>query len=656
MGRRHQVSLISSSINTDLSQALIIAKVGADFQRHYRCVAAFQCHWLYGAGSAWSATRFIRALKNHTNSILVQADLETIFEYDSEYTERGRYAEDLVVLCPYIAMLYRTSTYIDLDNGIFPQWYMLNSSGTIDAEDNDEGISIFDVTEPANPRYCMVFTHTPDQHGVDPPCYQPMTAEDYVGTYYPQVKSLEKNAPHDTAFEEELCRLRQAYQELADIPLIDCAILKQTFPRGTESSVIDWTDNLAEGHLSEHDSIDPALVPRIPSLVATAVRKILQEVIPESDEPAQMIDTLLQIPLEPPTIELLHADLVGSSQIRNYVLPLLAKVIKFNSKKEGLVNMAPFALSAGQVALLAPMIVPCKILKLGARNRLDIDELKALVEAVPSLKTLVLFSKEIVMEDVDALRSIEAFHQLQIGHKLSYFANIWGIYHVANRRSVEMEFVCLLQDTWALRNPNGGSGRGRRHEGAGYLNLMNPNHIIRALHDLVVSICATQGYERKMGLPQTCFGVGDRPWGAPFASSSLIDLSAMPKLPSKATKWIFVLRAGRRPTSDLPVLYGFARLEDGNVIDVFDLEGFAKALQSERPDLPPIINWDENRDEEDIEVVSGSFYHSLRWLLGSSDPLASASAVSCRGKRVQRLACQLVSPENVSEAITSFIS
>jgi hypothetical protein len=102
--------------------------VGIGARRRYRRIAAFHWQWLYGQGPARSATRFIRAVKNPTNSILIQADLDTFYEYDNEYTDCEDNAYKYSVPCPYITMLYRAATCVGVDDGLYDRCHTLDAN------------------------------------------------------------------------------------------------------------------------------------------------------------------------------------------------------------------------------------------------------------------------------------------------------------------------------------------------------------------------------------------------------------------------------------------------------------------------------------------------------------------------------------------------
>jgi hypothetical protein len=108
--------------------------------------------------------------------------------------------------------------------------------------DNDDGISIIDITDLLSPRYCMLFfSHQADEQYV----LRPLSAKEYVEHYYPFINPEKKaeSDPHDGG-EEEAASIRTAYEGLLGIPLIDMATLAETWPEeyGKSRRQDPWED------------------------------------------------------------------------------------------------------------------------------------------------------------------------------------------------------------------------------------------------------------------------------------------------------------------------------------------------------------------------------------------------------------------------------
>jgi hypothetical protein len=375
-------------------------------------------------------------------------------------------------------------------------------------------------------------------------CYRPMSAKTYVEGYYPYINPAVTRSPSETVTKESIEAIKTAYQGLEGVPLIDSASLSEAFPGKYDAQSTPWTTDPEESDSSEsNDKQDPSAVPDtatvLPSLFAITAKKILQTAIAGSSNSDESVGLLLRSPMDASVIDTLRMELLEHSEIPDSVLPLVAKLLLHSSGTRGFVDATPFALSPGQLTLLAPMITSCEILKLGGRNVLHIDVLGTMIATLPSLKILVLFDKGISVDEVESLYAVGRPGQLQIAHKLSYFAKSHKTTAPIGSRSAELEFAFMM-----LGTQGGGWGNDRLlQESAGFVKMEDPNYVIRALHDAMSLLLSHYRYEKRNGLSQVCFGVGDRPYGAVFASSSLVDVAPEPRFPSTVTKWIFVMKA-----------------------------------------------------------------------------------------------------------------
>jgi hypothetical protein len=236
--------------------------------------------------------------------------------------------------------------------------------------DNNEGICIIDITDPLSPRYCMMFLRqgqAPERY-----LYRPLSAKEYVERYYPST-SLETNEERD-----EAARIRKAYEGLLSIPPIDIATLAETWPGkywasrpqnrwevgdyapdsdDRDINVVNRVKTIGEGPGYEEKK------EKIPSLATMTIFKAVQAILQDEDN-ANQIDFLLQLPMRQELIEAVITSLVARSQLPDYILPVLAKVLT-PSRVDGYIDLSQFALSGNQICQVAKLIPSCKILKLG---------------------------------------------------------------------------------------------------------------------------------------------------------------------------------------------------------------------------------------------------------------------------------------------------
>ena len=184
MGQRHQVFLIAR-VNSKAHEKTP-AKIC-----HYRCIAAFHHQWCYGRLPLKAARRFLTLAKQKDNAQIIREELRN---FDN--------ATSLHVPCPYSLFLLATAWTVDLtpgseynSTGIIESAQMGSGEGgsyiqgfsetslTLVYQDNNDGITVFDVTDPENASYCFMTICRGE--GCLPP-FIPFNAGAYVRCYYPE--------------------------------------------------------------------------------------------------------------------------------------------------------------------------------------------------------------------------------------------------------------------------------------------------------------------------------------------------------------------------------------------------------------------------------------------------------------------------------------
>ncbi|KAF7355234.1 hypothetical protein MSAN_01439400 [Mycena sanguinolenta] len=169
MGQRHQVFLV----------ARVIARSAT--QPRYRCIGAYHHQWwvCYGRLPLMAARRFLTLIKQEDNNRLVREELRTLQGKYGEGTTEPRMPD---VPCPYATFLMASAWCVDLESPFYGSGVSFKNSvldahmGSTDGDNND-GITVFDVTDPADPSYCFVSGRVP------------LTAEQYCRAYYPVPKA-----------------------------------------------------------------------------------------------------------------------------------------------------------------------------------------------------------------------------------------------------------------------------------------------------------------------------------------------------------------------------------------------------------------------------------------------------------------------------------
>ncbi|KAJ3530372.1 hypothetical protein NMY22_g8601 [Coprinellus aureogranulatus] len=208
MGQRHQLFLVAR-----------VSKAPGS-PKAYRCVAAFHHQWCYGRLPLRCVARFKHLARVKDNADLIQRDLD-------------RYPEGVekssAIPCPFISFLARGafSTDNECDYGEpYSTGVLLEPAhmGSTDGDNND-GITIIDITVPGEPKYCFASFRGLEAAQVVPQRV-PLTATQYVRAYHPKI--LDPLADEE-AQTEEAYNLK-AIADLDDLPVLTLDVLAATWP------------------------------------------------------------------------------------------------------------------------------------------------------------------------------------------------------------------------------------------------------------------------------------------------------------------------------------------------------------------------------------------------------------------------------------------
>ena len=170
MGQRHQAFLIARVRPHG-------ARPGDPGQR--RCIAALYHQWCYGTLPLLAMRRLITLVSHPENAAVLRAEIRTIDGQCGHGDEQPQIPD---IPCPYAASLLASAWTTDLEAGreIYVSGWTLDyhiasmscwdGGGHIDSafrstiadrmrwnhSDNNDGISILDITEPDRPAYCFL--------------------------------------------------------------------------------------------------------------------------------------------------------------------------------------------------------------------------------------------------------------------------------------------------------------------------------------------------------------------------------------------------------------------------------------------------------------------------------------------------------------------
>ncbi|KAF8318308.1 uncharacterized protein EI90DRAFT_113459 [Cantharellus anzutake] len=157
MGQRHQL--------------YVVARIGGAYRR----IVGLHHQWYYGKAALEGAVRFMKACQHPFN---IHSILSELYHVDLDSVP-----EDLNP-CPFIASLL----WGCISNRVTASAPSLGCQNTdmISDKDNNDGITVFDITDPSNPRYCFVSVSGLEAAIIDKcDAFVPLTGKTYGRAYYP---------------------------------------------------------------------------------------------------------------------------------------------------------------------------------------------------------------------------------------------------------------------------------------------------------------------------------------------------------------------------------------------------------------------------------------------------------------------------------------
>ncbi|KAK7025944.1 hypothetical protein VNI00_015859 [Paramarasmius palmivorus] len=164
-------------------QALLIARLiphDSQSKPFYRCIAALNHPWCYGRVPLGATRRFFALIKNPDNASIIRDEIRRAH---GKYGRQGEEPKVPEMAFPYTQLLLTQAFFLDVDD---PRGHYASGGGmeysVLDPnvgcfwywDTSDEGITIFDITDPLNPAYGHAFDDSPFVHD----------AEYYVRAYY----------------------------------------------------------------------------------------------------------------------------------------------------------------------------------------------------------------------------------------------------------------------------------------------------------------------------------------------------------------------------------------------------------------------------------------------------------------------------------------
>ncbi|KAI0741124.1 hypothetical protein C8Q76DRAFT_791472 [Earliella scabrosa] len=225
MGQRHQ--------------AFLITRVRWYRTWTYRCIAALHAQWCWGAEPLRSVHRFLALLRHKLNAAVVRSEISAL---NDQYHPNQPFPE---VPCPYTASLMAHAWFSTLTEekwtGVVSHVHILDANrGCWDSGIwNDDGITVIDVTNLADPRYCFIGQNNNDHM---------QSAYEFLALYHPLHDIAPAPAGHYMALPpgtaltevedymfrvEGLQSIFAALCNLTGVPIVSVEVLREVWPGET---------------------------------------------------------------------------------------------------------------------------------------------------------------------------------------------------------------------------------------------------------------------------------------------------------------------------------------------------------------------------------------------------------------------------------------
>lgn len=261
--------------------------------------------------------------------------------------------------------------------------------------DNNDGISIIDVTDPYNPLYCFVHGGTED--GDEEEARKPLTAEGYVRKYYakytprpePEVEETEQEKTNRLIEKDVLATVAL----LKDYKIVSLQMLAEAWPSEYEKAFRKY----------EKDGVAAdASASALPSLLDMSILPAITHALKSND--TTNIEALVWMPGK---VDTLKPALSMRKPFPDGGMTLLKKIIAAEVEKGGAIDLSGFELSTKQIIDLVPDLGKAESLDLSHNPILTIDAVRAILSTIPIRRLVLLDCPFISSSDISTLLKTE---------------------------------------------------------------------------------------------------------------------------------------------------------------------------------------------------------------------------------------------------------
>lgn len=420
MGQRHQ--------------AFIVAKVkphGSSTAR-YRCIAAYHSQWCYGTLPLRAAYRVLSAVKQPENAEVIREELRSI---DGKYGCYRQKPSILQVPCPFIATILANNWDIDLSpksvyfSGVSLENAMLHAGmhkwggGTypwpvcivklVRPPDNNDGITIIDVTNPDDPVYGFYSGETPE----------PENAEKYIRHYYAvpgrqQEPDTDSDSDSDTDTSAARAKAGKRYEKLILKAIGDLQDAHVLDPSAVQKV---WLSEEAGGSYANDSNAGVKTGAGVPPPVDISLHKSIEQAIVKSQDTSALED----LHLLPEKMGIVDDALRALSPFPDAAVPLLMRLVKERNHQRTSLNLAGYPLTATQTLGVAADLPEVNSVNLSRNDALTVADIRQLLEGLPSLNRLILIN----------CPSVESSELITLAHDVpELFRHLYSLLHPAFMR------------------------------------------------------------------------------------------------------------------------------------------------------------------------------------------------------------------------------
>ncbi|KAH9883434.1 hypothetical protein F4778DRAFT_766939, partial [Xylariomycetidae sp. FL2044] len=249
----------------------VIAKVG----KYYRSLAAIHHQWLYGVSAVRTGLRLVSIFESKHNREALRQELAIAAKLFPSDRQQQPKLESKVGRCPLpiITTCLVVGASCDPEEARHHPVHELLFGMEYDAGDNNNGITVIDITELSRVRYCFVdFFGMESERSV--PLNTPLTAWDYTLAYYDRA-------------DEIVQKYQESIESLQRRPLIGIQDLHSAWPSDS------W--QLDDTILSDTEP-EPTQSSTGTSLYSTALAKLVDEALESVDFDFATLDPARELP------------------------------------------------------------------------------------------------------------------------------------------------------------------------------------------------------------------------------------------------------------------------------------------------------------------------------------------------------------------------